>query len=145
MSRWLWWGAVPLLVGACQPDPTRERKVTSSRASSFANIDTPMKVDLGTEDVRGDSNATPDIGETEDTGKEPVEVIEEKDPDPMAFVAVEKEPQPLNIGDIKKRIGYPPLAKEAGIQGKVIVRVLVGKTGKYERHIVIKSPHKILT
>lgn len=66
-------------------------------------------------------------------------------PDPTDFVAVEKEPQPLNYEEVRKRIGYPLLAKEAGIQGKVIVRVLVNKNGKYEKHIVLRSPHKMLT
>lgn len=70
---------------------------------------------------------------------------EEEDPDPTAFIQVEKEPQPTNMDEIKKRIAYPPLAKEAGIQGKVIVRVLVDKEGRYKRHIVLRSPHKLLT
>ncbi|MCS7152635.1 MAG: energy transducer TonB [Bacteroidia bacterium] len=50
---------------------------------------------------------------------------EEPEPDPTAFVLIEKEPVATNLEEIKRRIGYPPLAKEAGIQGKVIVRVLV--------------------
>ncbi len=112
---------------------------------TIANIDTLMKVDPGTKDVEGDPNAVPTIEEGTGTGDQPVEVRDEPDPDINAFVAVEKEPQPVNIDDIKKRIGYPPLAKEAGIQGKVIVRVLVGKDGKYVKHVVLKSPHKILT
>ncbi|MCS6894717.1 MAG: TonB family protein [Bacteroidia bacterium] len=70
---------------------------------------------------------------------------EEEDPDPTATIQVEKGPVPTNMDDIKKRIVYPPLAKEANIQGKVIVRVLVGKEGRYERHIVLRSPHKLLT
>lgn len=111
---------------------------------TIANIDTLMKVDPGTKNVEGDPNALPEIGDAEGTGKQPVEVVEE-DPDPTAFVAVEKEPVPVNMDVIRQRIGYPPLAKESGIQGKVIVRVLVGKNGKYEKHIVLKSPHKLLT
>lgn len=70
---------------------------------------------------------------------------EDPAPDPTDFVAVEKEPQPLNYEEVRKRIGYPLLAKEAGIRGKVIVRVLVSKDGKYEKHIVLRSPHKMLT
>jgi len=111
---------------------------------TIANIDTLMKVDPGTKDVEGDPNAVLTIEEDTGTGNQPVEVRDEPDPDVNAFVAVEKEPQPVNIDDIKRRIGYPPLAKEAGIQGKVIVRVLVGKDGKYVKHVILKSPHKIL-
>lgn len=126
--------------------PQVVKEEEARKEETIANIDTLMKVDPGTKDVEGDPNAIPDIGDVDGTGTQPVEVVEkEDDPDPTAFVAVEKEPQPTNIDDIKRRIGYPPLAKEAGIQGKVIVRVLVGKNGKYEKHIVLKSPHKMLT
>lgn len=126
--------------------PVVVKEEQARREETIANIDTLMKVDPGTKDVQGDPNAIPEIGEVGGTGTQPVEVVEkEEEPDPTAFVAVEKEPQPVNMDDIKRRIGYPPLAKEAGIQGKVIVRVLVGKTGKYEKHIVLKSPHKVLT
>jgi protein TonB len=117
----------------------------AKKEETIANIDTLMKVDPGTKDVEGDPNAIPEISEGDGQGQ-PAEVVEkEEEPDPNAFIAVEKEPQPVNIDEIKKRIGYPPLAKEAGIQGKVIVRVLVGKNGKYEKHIVLRSPHKLLT
>ena len=37
------------------------------------------------------------------------------------------------------------MAKEAEIEGKVIVRVQVDKEGKYVKHLVIKDPHPILT
>lgn len=69
----------------------------------------------------------------------------EDEPDPTAFVVLEKDPQCLNCEEIRKRIGYPPLAKEAGIQGKVIVRLLIDQNGQYRRHIVLRSPHKLLT
>lgn len=85
-----------------------------------------------------------DFGEKEGTGV--VEAPkEEEEPDPNAFMAVEKEPAPVNMGDFKKNIGYPPQAKEANIQGKVILKVLVDKSGSVEKHIVIKSPNPLLT
>jgi protein TonB len=112
---------------------------------TIANIDTLMKVDPGTKNVEGDPNALPVIEEGTGTGNQPAEVAEEPEPDPNAFVAVEKEPAPVNLDEIKKRIAYPPLLKEAGVQGKVIVRILVGKDGKYIKHQVIKSSHKLFT
>ncbi len=109
--------------------------------ASYGTYSTPITYTDKAEDTDGE----PAEGGQEGKEPHPTTSQEEKDPDPMAYVVVEKEPQPINIDEIKKRIGHPPAAKEAGIQGKVIVRVLVGKNGKYERHIVIKSPHKILT
>lgn len=46
---------------------------------------------------------------------------------------------------MKNLIGYPPIAKDAEITGKVIVRILVDEDGNYVRHIVLKDPHPILT
>ncbi len=68
-----------------------------------------------------------------------------KHPDPFKFIPVEKEPEPVNIDDIKQKIGYPGPATKAGIEGIVVMRVLVNKRGKYVKHIVLSSPHPILT
>ncbi len=99
-------------------------------------------VTVGTEDVEGADEGYA-FGEIEGKGTATVEV--EPEPDPNAFIMVEKEPAPVNMENIKKLIGYPPPAKEAGLQGKVVVRILVGPDGKYVRHIVLKNPHPILT
>ncbi|MEM7038326.1 MAG: energy transducer TonB, partial [Bacteroidota bacterium] len=61
------------------------------------------------------------------------------------FILLEKEPAAVNMDEIRKLIGYPPMAKEAEIEGKVIVRVLVNKFGDYVKHAVLKDPHPILT
>jgi periplasmic protein TonB len=67
-------------------------------------------------------------------GSGPVE--QESDGDPPDFVAVEKEPAPVN------RIipQYPEMARKAGMEGKVVVKVLVGKDGKPEKAVIIKNP-----
>ena len=101
------------------------------------------ETNIGTEDVAGDS-AGYDFGKIDGDGVAVVEAPKE-DPDPNQFVMVEKEPAPVNMEDIKKLIGYPPPAKEAEIEGKVVVRILVGADGKYVRHIIVKNPHPILT
>ncbi len=67
-----------------------------------------------------------------------------KKPSHTEFFAGE-EPRPINMDDFKKRVGYPPMAREADIQGKVIVRVLVDTEGRYMEHVVLKDPHPILT
>lgn len=82
-----------------------------------------------------------EIDVRDDFGVEAIATTE-ADPDPTAFIAAEKEPQPLNYEKVRRRIGYPPLAKEAGIQGKVMVQVLVSESGRYKTHIVFRSPHK---
>ena len=61
------------------------------------------------------------------------------------YLYSETIPQPLNLPEICKLVGYPNLAKAFDIQGTVVVRVLVNSVGNYERHKIIKSPHPILT
>lgn len=67
------------------------------------------------------------------------------DPGISAFIQVDKEPKPLNINEVKKRIGYPPKARRAGIQGQVVMRVLVDQKGNYVKHKTVKTDHSILS
>lgn len=99
---------------------------------------------VATENVEGTEDGF-DFGEVEGKGKAPVEAPKDDTPDPNAFIDVEQEPSPVNMADFRKSIGYPPQAKEANISGKVILKVLVDKEGNIEKHIVVKSPHQILT
>lgn len=127
------------------PEEEVDPEETIKDMDELIDADTAM---IGSNDVEGiadDGTGEPDwdgLGE----GDEPVEIAApEEDPDPNAFIIAEEEPRPVNMDDIRKLIGYPPMAKEAEIEGKVIVRVLVDKTGKYKKHIVLKDPHPILT
>jgi|RhiMetdeSRZDD1v2_1073273.scaffolds.fasta_scaffold00217_17 protein TonB len=56
-------------------------------------------------------------------------------PSPDDFVAVEEEPRLLRIEPPQ----YPQLAREAGVEGTVVVRALVGKDGKVKKTILISG------
>lgn len=62
------------------------------------------------------------------------------EPDPNAFVMLDKEPVPVNLQDVTKRIPFPANAKAAGVQGGIYFRLLIDTTGKIRRHMVLKSP-----
>lgn len=66
------------------------------------------------------------------------------EPDPNAFVMLENEPQPINMNEVVAMIGYPLEAKEKGITGKVIVRILIDEEGKYVKHLIVKKEDTIL-
>ena len=72
-----------------------------------------------------------------------LQVIEE--PEFNEFIFAEKEPEALNMEDIQRLIIYPQIARDAGIQGSVVVRILVDEQGRYVKHRVINNPHPILT
>lgn len=58
--------------------------------------------------------------------------------------SVDVEPIPTNMLPVKKEIGYPQIARHEGIQGLVVVRVLVSPEGKVLDFETIKYPHEYL-
>jgi len=56
-------------------------------------------------------------------------------PGPEDYVAYEKEPEMVSMQDPQ----YPDIAKEAGVEGTVLVRVLVGEDGFVKDQIIIQS------
>lgn len=102
---------------------------------------------IGIEDKEGEEEGF-FFGEIEGTGSEPDVIVAEpieKEPEITAFILVEEEPVPINLEEIKAMIGYPQVARDAGINGRVVIRILVDETGKYRRHRVINTAHPILT
>lgn len=99
------------------------------------------------------ADTTPDIPalseEDEEVDPDDIEMIEnnweaDTEPDVNAFLFVSEEPQPLNMELVRRSIGYPEIAREAGIEGQLVVRVLVSESGNYVRHLMIKKVHPIL-
>lgn len=90
-----------------------------------------------------------DVEDTEANVEDAVEILEDDsqsgEPDPNAFMLVEELPVVLNKDEVAKAIGYHPMAREAEIQGKVFVRILVDKDGSYVRSIVTRDVHPLLT
>jgi periplasmic protein TonB len=64
---------------------------------------------------------------------------DEEPPDMNAFVPVEKMPQVV----VSVPPVYPDLAKRAGVEGTVYVKILVNKEGKAIKAVVIKSDSEV--
>ncbi|MEM7514643.1 MAG: energy transducer TonB [Bacteroidota bacterium] len=56
-----------------------------------------------------------------------------------------QEPKILNFKEVVNKIGYPESAKESGIEGQVLIKVLVNEQGNYKFHKIVSSEHTILT
>ncbi len=67
----------------------------------------------------------------------------EEYPAPDEFIAVEKEPD-VDLAALQKKVEYPDVARRAGIEGKVIVRVLVDKNGRVIKTKVWQSDSELL-
>jgi len=67
----------------------------------------------------------------------------EVEPDPDEFIFVEQEPD-IDIGKLQKLVIYPEMAKRAGVEGQVHVRILVGKDGKIRKTRIEMSDNSLL-
>ena len=67
-----------------------------------------------------------------------------QEPDPNKLDFPQVQPKPLNMDEIIKMIGYPLEVKEAGIEGRVFLKILVDENGNYVRHTLLKSAHPLL-
>ncbi|MEM9934246.1 MAG: energy transducer TonB [Bacteroidota bacterium] len=52
---------------------------------------------------------------------------------------------PTNLPEIKQKIGYPNQAREKGIEGTVLIRILVDENGQYKFHKITADPNPLLT
>lgn len=71
--------------------------------------------------------------------------VEERDPEPYEFVLADRQPEPLNLWEILRRIEYPKYCKEHYIVGKFFVKLLIDKDGNPINHKVLRSPHELVT
>lgn len=125
------------------PEPADDEEVIDT--ATMHEIEDLVETNVGLEDVEGDTAGYQfdfeDDGDNDVISAPPPP----PEPDPFAFIAAEKPAAPVNLDEIKKLIGYPKAAKDAEIEGQVVLRILVGKNGRYKKHLVIKSAHNILT
>ncbi|MCS6999296.1 MAG: energy transducer TonB [Bacteroidota bacterium] len=130
-------GGPPTVAGNPVPVP---ETLLSPDAKDFANVEDVARatskggegIDMGGFGIGEGTIIAPDT-----------RVQKEQEPDPDEFVFVEKEPE-FDYADLQRRVQYPEIARRAGIEGKVIVKVLVGKDGKPKRAFVADSPSEML-
>ncbi|TAE56001.1 MAG: energy transducer TonB [Bacteroidetes bacterium] len=123
------------------PEPTPEEELEDPEQTITEMEKLEEAPSIGLEDKEGADEGffTGEVGD----GDIP-EVIVDNEPEIDAFVFAEEEPKPVNLDDIKKLVGYPQIARDAGIQGTVVVRVLVDKKGNYGKHRIISQAHPVL-
>src|SRR3990172_11259635 len=95
-----------------------------------------------------DSEGGPGLGEEVDLGGAGggggtgigLGIVDDPEPSPTEFVLREQDPELLDDGAPE----YPELARMSGIEGMVVVRVLVGKDGRVKRARVVRAVHPVL-
>lgn len=108
------------------PEPVADEKAqtrTIATVTEMAEALAPITMqDLGTGSGDGDSLV--------------IDVDIDTSPSPDDFIAVDEEPVRISIDPPV----YPPVAQSAGIEGTVLVRVLVGKDGRIKDVIHLDGP-----
>jgi protein TonB len=73
-----------------------------------------------------------------------VEAAEEV-PEPEIFVIVEEMPEMIGgAASLSRAVQYPSIARQAGIEGTVVVKIVVTEAGKPESPEILKSPSEVL-
>ena len=107
------------------PDAEAPKEQTIATQQQMSQVSSPVGEGTG-----GNVQITKDLK---------VEAPTDQAPDINSFVAVEKEPVPV----VTAQPEYPDLAKRAGIEGTVYVKILVSKEGKPIKAVVIKSDSEV--
>lgn len=128
------------------PDPAPEEEIDPEDDASIHTMDSLLAApNVGLDNVEGRAEQAlfTEVG----MGEEDIpEVIVAPDiPRDNEFIVVEEEPVPLNLDAVQRAIEYPQMARDANIQGTVVLRILIDPQGRYQRHKVINSPHPLLT
>ncbi len=65
---------------------------------------------------------------------------DEPEPEPEIFVVVEDPPELIGgIQGLHKKISYPPIAKKAGVEGRVTVQFVVDENGDVRDAVVLRG------
>lgn len=81
-----------------------------------------------------------DLGSEDKTSVAPPKENKIEEEEPPFFVAVEQMPEPIGgLADIQKRVIYPSVALQTGIEGKVYVRALVNEAGIVTETEILKG------
>jgi protein TonB len=117
---------------AMTPEPVAKEKAevqTIKTQKELEEIKTPVSTvgDTGTfmysGNIKIDEKKIETKIETEKTE------IKEKEKTVYQQFEVEKPPECVNLGQVKESMKYPDVAREGGIEGKVVVKVLVDESG----------------
>ena len=120
------------------PVPVPEAELAED-LQEFADVDVLSRASAegGDGEDMGDFSDNIDIDESVDID------VREEEPDPEEFIPVEKEPA-CDMEELRKRVVYPEMAKRAGIEGMVLVRALISKSGKVKKTIIQASDNSAL-
>ncbi|MBK8550994.1 MAG: energy transducer TonB [Ignavibacteria bacterium] len=119
-------------LSALAPEPVPKKLITEEVKLKNQKELEEVKLPVASEGTDDPSKVTA----TEFSGKveqkkveEKVEKKEEKKKDIFQQFEVEKAPVAVNLGSVKGSMRYPEIARQSGMEGRVVAKVLVGTDG----------------
>lgn len=107
----------------------------------------PVEVpnDTMLDDLDLDLDMTLDLNEAIlDLPPPPAEPAVEEDEEEI-FTVVEKMPEIIGgLAELYKHVSYPPIARKSGIEGNVVVQIVVDADGNPSNPVIVRSAHEIL-
>ncbi|MDQ3019111.1 MAG: TonB family protein [Bacteroidota bacterium] len=118
-------------LSALAPEPVAKKLVTEEVKLKSQKELEDVKLPVASTGTDDPSKVTADFsGKVEEKKVEAkVEKKEEKKKDIFQQFEVEKAPVAVNLGSIKGSMRYPEIARQSGIEGRVVAKVLVGTNG----------------
>lgn len=108
---------------------SRKRPEKSNISISTEDEDIPEDETIETTDINLDELPPP-----------PPPPIQDENDDEYVFVPYDDPPEPIGgFGAIQANLKYPPIARKAGIEGRVIVQVQIDEKGNVSRTKIAKS------
>lgn len=129
-------------LAALAPEPVAKKLVTEEVKLKSQKELEDVKLPVASTGTDDPSKVTADF-----TGKvqekkveEKIEKKEEKKKDIFQQFEVEKAPVAVNLGAVKGSMRYPEIARQSGIEGRVVAKVLVGTDGSVVKVGGISGP-----
>lgn len=112
-----------------------------------APVEAPNNAVIEQEDI--DFDASLELDEELNVSEKPPapedkEEEEDNSDESEIFVAVEQSPDCGGISSLQEEVQYPPFAKKAGIEGRVIVQFIVDEEGSVTNPTVTRGVHTLL-
>lgn len=108
----------------------------------------PNGPDVATIDLQGTSNPVGggdgiNIGDDLKQGTTPIIVNVPDEIEDDKFIPLEVEVG-FSYDDLKRSVVYPEVARKSGIEGRVIIKALIGKDGKVRKTKILESANRYL-
>ena len=65
--------------------------------------------------------------------------------DEQTDIGSDQDARPINLSEVLSEVQYPELARDAGIEGEVIIRIELDEAGRYVGYTEVASPSELLT